>query len=257
MSSRVPAQDLRGADLTLLEVTLPELVRKPTSQLHTINVLDLVELAGTDGVSKSLAKALSSFVDNLGRQIADLPRGRSFDEWLEELASVPAGRVPTRFREILAHEGEERDHSGVRDLLASWEGTEPIAFELNKVKTKVQKAEAVKPRRPSPEPSSAPRGSGGGRARSSRSSSEPARKIAGPVVDTERQTFLEQICMERLASATEKGLAEVVLVAGVRHRAKGTYDDVTPKQVKAALEALKDSSRARYSAGRWAAASRW
>ena len=259
MSVRVPAQDLRGADLTLLEVSLPELVRRPMSQLHTINVLDLVELAGTEGLSKPLHRSLVSFVDNLGRQIADLPKGRSFDEWLEELANIDAARVPTRFRSILAHEGEERDHTGVRELLGKWEGQEPAPFELNKVTTRVVKAEAVKPRKPAPEPSSAPREGGRRKSAGSRapSSAPSARKVGKPVMDTERQSFLEQICLERLAGATEKGLAELVLVAGVRHRAKGTYDDVTPKQVKAALEALKDSNRARYSAGRWAAAGRW
>jgi len=258
MSTRVPAQDLRGADLTLLEVTLPELVRRPITQLHTINVLDLVELADTDGVSKPLRKALGGFVDNLGRQIADLPRGRSFDQWLEELADIDAGRVPTRFREILAHEGEERDHQGVRDLLEQWEGTEPIPFELNQVKTQVQKADAVKPRRPAREPSSAPRGGGRKRSTSSRATTAAgAKKIAAPVHDSARQSFLEQLLLERLSAATESGLSEVVLVAGVRHRAKGTYDDVTPKQVKTALARLKETNRARFSAGRWSANARW
>jgi hypothetical protein len=260
MSTRVPAQDLRGADLTLLEVTLPELVRRPISQLHLINVLDLVELADTDGVSKSLRRALSGFVDNLQRQISDLPRGRSFDEWLDELRGIDAERVPTRFREILAHEGEERDHEGVRDLLASWADTEPAPFVMGQVKTRVQRAEAVKPRRPAPEPTSAPRE--GRRKSSSRSSSSSGgsstgRKISQPVEDIERQKFLEQIVLERLAAVSDKGLAEAVLLAGVKHRAKSTYDDVTPVQVKSALSNLKDSGRVRFSAGRWSAAGRW
>ena len=260
MSSRVPAQDLRGADLTLLEVTLPELVRRPISQLHTINILDLVELADTEQVSKSLRKLLAGFVDNLQRQIADLPKGRSFDEWLEEeLKPIDADRVPTRFREILAHEGEERDHQGVRDLIAGWSDTEPQPFVMGSVKTRVQKAEAVKPRKPAAEPTSAPREGGRRRASSkaSGSSSTTARKISAPVEDIERQKYLEQLCLERLNAVSEKGLAEAILFAGVRHRAKGTYDDVTPVQIKAALNALKVGARVRYSAGRWSAPSRW
>lgn len=261
MSSRVPAQDLRGADLTLLEVTLPELIRRPMSQLHTINVLDLVELADTAGVSKGLSKRLSGFVDNLARQIADLPKGRSFDEWLDELRAIDADRVPERFRAILAHEGEERNHEGVAELLAGWADTPPVPFVLGAKKTRVQRAEAVQPRKPSAEPSSAPRERGGRRASgtssSSSSSAAPTRKVGVPVEDIERQKFLEQLCLERLHAVSDKGLAEAVLMAGVKHRAKDTYEDVTPPQVKAALNALKDANRVRYSAGRWSAAGRW
>lgn len=255
-------QDLRGSDSTLLEVQVPDLWKLPIGQVHILNVLDLFELHGTEGCPKALRGGLQTFYDRTSREIKDLPAGGSYDDFIKELGEVDPGRIPQVVRDLLAVEAERRDHEATQELLAKIADTEPEPFAIGVRKAKVQKAEAVTPKKKrAVEPSSAPsdrkgrssRSSGG----SSRSTSANANRVGGPVLDIERHKLLQQIALERLAGTTEKGLMEAVLVAGIRHHAKPEYTDVTPKQVKDALKELKESGRVRYSAGRWMPLSRY
>jgi hypothetical protein len=65
--------------------------------------------------------------------------------------------------------------------------------------------------------------------------------------------FLKSLVMERLGGASHRGLSEQVLIAGIRHHAKGTYPHVSPAEITAALKQLQDAGLARHSAGRWSA----
>ncbi len=265
MRSGVPVQDLRGSDSTLLEVQVPDLWKLPLGQVHLLNVLDLFELHSTEGCPRSLKGGLQTFNDRTLREIRDLPFGASWDAFVGELAEVDAGRIPAVVRDLLAAEAERRDHSATRELLSALEGRDPESFEIGVRKAKVQRAEAVTPKKKrSLEPSSAPSEgrsrkseSSSSSSRSSASASSNANRVGGPILDIDRHKFLQQIALERLAGTSEKGLMEAVLVAGIRHLAKDEYNDVTPKQIKDALKGLKDDGRVRYSAGRWMSPSRY
>ncbi|MBX2801165.1 MAG: hypothetical protein KTR31_26025 [Myxococcales bacterium] len=255
MNRRVPVQQIRGSDPTLLEVQLSEMLRKPLGQLAPINVMDLIELAHTEGRPRSLARGLDAFVEGVARQIADIPSGRPIEEFVEELEDLEGARVPNRFREILLEqiERDERIGDRITTLLERWSGQEPTPFELNARQARVTRAE-VKRRGVAREASSAPRER---RGRGTRRSSGGGGGSSRPVGDTERSAFIQDLCLEKLARASENGLGEHVLVAGVRHQAKSRYPDLLPAEVTAVLRALKDTHRVRYSAGRWSLPTRF
>jgi hypothetical protein len=248
----VPTLELRGSDPTLLHVQLPDLLRRPIGQIAPVNLMDLVELASTPGRPKEIDAALQRFVDGIARQVADIPHGRSWDQFLQDLEELAPAAVPHRFRAMLAAETVERPDTTARvqRLLEKWATAEPTPFELGTRKARVQRAEMVQPRAPSPEPSSAPRE---GRARAPRSERAPSAPKPKPITDIDRHQFVVAQALERLGRNPEKGLLETVLVAGVRHAAKERYPDLTPHEVIAILRQLKDANRLRYSAGRWTA----
>lgn len=258
MRSGVPVQDLRGSDTTLLEVQVPDLWKLPLGQVHLLTVLDLMELASTEGCPKVLRAGLQSFMDRTTREIEDLPRGESFNAFVAELSAVDPERVPQVLRELLAAQAEERNHEGAKVLVDRVSDTEPLPFSIGVKKAKVQRAAMVTPKKKrAVDPSSAPSAKGEKASSSGATASTGAGRANPPARDLDRHLFLQQIAMERLAYTSDKGLMEAVLVAGICHIAKDEYSDVTPKQVKDALKGMKDDGRARYSAGRWMGTSRY
>lgn len=253
MNRSVPTLELRGSDPTLLHVQLPDLLRRPIGQIAPVNLMDLVELASTEGRPKDIDAALQRFVDGIARQVADIPHGQSWHQYLQDLEELEPSAVPHRFRAMLRAETVERPDTTARvqRLLDKWATAEPTPFELGTRKARVQRAEMVQPRSPSPEPSSAPRE--GGRARQPKAERPPSAPKPRPIMDLDRHHFVVSQALERLGRNPEKGLLETVLVAGVRHAAKELYPDLTPHEVVAILRQLKDSNRLRYSAGRWTA----
>lgn len=252
LNRRVPVQPLRGSDLTLLEVTLPEMLKRPIGAIAPINVFDLIELAQTEGRPRTLDRVLQGFVDGIRRQIADIPKGRSWDMYLDELAEIEGRFVPLVFRAMLEDEMQvsERAQDRVRALLDRWGTQDPEPFVLSARPTRIQRAEMVKPREPSPEPSAAPRDRSG-RTPAPASPRSSAPKALKPVQDIERRDFVVDQAIERLARAGEKGLQEMVLVAGIRHAAHDPYPDLTPAEITSVLRQLRDASRVRSSAARW------
>ena len=254
MSRRVPVQDLRGSDVTLLEVQLPDMLRRPLSQLAPINVLDLVELAGTEARPKSLTRPLENFVQAIARQMADIPAGQPWDEFVAEFEAIGGDRVPRAFRTIWQDEAERRERAGepALSLLARWSEVEPEPFELNARTARVQRMEPMKRRKTE----TGGRSRSPGRSRSTgNSSASPGR--SAPLVDTERQSFIQDLVLEKLARASENGLGEAVLIAGLRHQAKERYPDLQASEVTAVLRALKDHGTVRNSAGRWSLPTRF
>ena len=65
------------------------------------------------------------------------------------------------------------------------------------------------------------------------------------------------LVLEKLARASENGLGEQVLIAGLRHQAKGRYPDLQASEVTAVLRALRDHGTVRHSAGRWSLPARF
>ncbi|MEN0066719.1 MAG: hypothetical protein AAGA48_31595 [Myxococcota bacterium] len=256
MSRRVPVQDLRGSDPTLLEVQLPDMLRRPLSQLAPINVLDLVELANTEARPRSLARPLDHFVQAIARQMADIPAGQPWDELVAEFESIEGSRVPLQFRTIWKAEAERRERSGepALQLLERWDEQVPEPFEFNARKAHVQRSDpTARKRKTETGGRSRP---GGSRGRSSGGGSS-GKTRAAPVVDTERQAYIQDLVLEKLARASENGLGEQVLIAGLRHQAKAKYPDLLATEVTAVLRALKDHGRVRNSAGRWSLPTRF
>lgn len=255
MTRRLPVQPLRGSDPTLLEIQIPEMLRRPIGQIAPVNMMDLIQLAVTEGRPKGLDRALQAFVDGLGRQVADIPKGSNWDQFLDELDELQGHQVPYRFREMLAEEAHRDNRAGprVRALLERWGQEEPEAFPLNLVKARVQRAEISPPPRRGDGTGAprerAPRGSGEDRPSRAASAGPKPPPKAKPIQDIDRHNFLRDQCVERLARAAEKGLAEVVLIAGVRHAAKEEYPDVTPVEIVGVLRSL--GGQVRSSAGRW------
>lgn len=250
MRRRVPVQNLRGSDPTLLEVQLQDLLRRPMGQLAPVNMLDLIALADTEGRPRSLERNLMTFVERISSSIGDLPIGAPWEEFLSELEEVEGDRAPHRFREMLRREAERSDRNPERigRLLERWSAREPEPFELGQARAKVTRASAAPPtetkerRRATPSKSSTP-------------------KTRAPAVVTdderERQAWIGELAIERLMGASENGLGEPVLVAGIRHRARERYPMLTPNEIITVLKGLKDRGQVRYSAGRWMVVARW
>lgn len=256
MSRRVPVQEIRGSDATFLEVQLSEVLRRPLGQVAPINVMDLIELSVTEGRPRSLEKNLENFVDGVARQIADIPNGRPLQEYLDELDDIDATRIPHRFREILLAEAQREgrtDVSRIHALLEAWAGIEPEPFELG-----LRKARVERPRPKAPqvarEPSSAPRE----RRRSApRTSSARTAAPRNALADEERESLVRDLALEKLARASENGLQETILIAGIRHVARDQYPDLLPSDITAVLRSLRDANLVRYSAGRWSLPARF
>ncbi|MCB9685749.1 MAG: hypothetical protein H6735_11975 [Alphaproteobacteria bacterium] len=266
MNRSAPVVPLRGSDSSLLQVQIPEMLRRPIGQVALVNVMDLVQLSITEGRPKAIDKQLQTFVGGVGRQVADIPRGRSWEMFVEDLEELPASQVPEMFREVVRAEAERRSElrSRVDDLLARWAEVEPEPFEIGTRHVRIQKAQMQQPRGPSPESSAAPRERtprAGGSSSSSRSSGDGAKTStprAKPILDTERHDYVVRQCVERLSRCTsDRGLAETVLVAGVRHAGRDLYPDMTPIEITTILKQLRDANRVRYSAGRWSVPTRF
>lgn len=258
MSRRVPEQEIRGSDATFLEVQLSELLRRPLGQVAPINVMDLIELSATEGRPRSLERGLENFVDGVARQISDIPNGRPFQEYLEELEQLEPTRIPHRFREILMSEAQREgrnEEERIHELLERWSETPPEPFEMGLRRAKVERPRPRKPK-VSSEPSSAPRErrrrTGGSRAAGSR-----VQTPRNALVDEERERFVRDLVMEKLARASENGLQETILIAGIRHMGKEQFPDLLPSEIKAVLKALREANQVRHSAGRWSLPTRF
>src|SRR5688500_2177005 len=221
-------------------------MRRPIGQIAPVNLMDLIELASTAGRPKEIDAALQRYVDGIARQVADIPHGRSWESYLEDLEELEPAAVPHRFRALLEAESADRPDTTtrVRKILDRWATAGPEAFQISVGKARIQRAELVQPRGPSPEPSSAPRERDGTRTRgpSAKGDKAPAAPRSKPIADLDRHQFVVSQALERLGRNPEKGLAETVLVAGVRHAAKDRYPDMTPLEVVTVLKQLKDTN---------------
>src|SRR5262245_33041084 len=109
------------------------MLRRPLGQIALLNVMDLVELARTEGRPRPLERSLQAFVDGLQRQVADIPIGRPWEQFLEDLGELSGRQVPVRFREMLHAEGAdntERQPQRVAALLEKWSQEQPDVFVL-------------------------------------------------------------------------------------------------------------------------------
>lgn len=247
---RVPEVAIRGADAVTLEVQCQDLLRRPTAQVSPVNAVDLVALREQPAAPPSLRLALEEFAGRFRREIADVPNGRSWAEWLEEMASVPGARVPETVRGWLLEEAlrPERAPELVQRLLDAWAAQPPIPFGIGTGRARVVRAgvvpaEATRPATPT-----------------ERKARAPKPRVKPPVrsdVDPARGDAIRSTALERLDDVGEAGLAEPILVAGIRFRLRDRFPALPPHEVFVVLKELVAAGRVRASAGRYRRAGRW
>ena len=95
----------------MLEVTITDALRKPVGQLEPVTLADLLALAESEDAPKSIKPALVRFQERIGREIADIPDGTSWAEFVGEFRELDASRVPAWLRGVIASEAarEGRD----------------------------------------------------------------------------------------------------------------------------------------------------
>ena len=229
------------------------------SRLSPSDLIDMFSLGVAEGVSKSLGRDLDVFAKRIENEVADLPDGGPIAELVIALQDIPAERIPLRFRELLTREAERETRAKgerglLKSLLDSLEGVEPEAFPLGEgAGPRVTSTEEAPPKSSLKSEKSTK-----GKAKSTRSKKVPVRSARAVVVDNPDQTkWLRRLLMERLSGYSESGLAEVVLMAGVRHAAREEYPHLINGDIMKVLKALKETGQIRYSAGRWSLPSRW
>ena len=235
----------------MLEVTITDALRKPVGQLEPVTLADLLALAESEDAPKSIKPALVRFQERIGREIADIPDGTSWAEFVGEFRELDASRVPAWLRGVIASEAarEGRDPATLtvaNEAAAAWADTPPDPFVLGsraapvtRTKTTAKGTTTSKPKR----------------ARSTTTRRSTAR--APDPVDEGRQQFLIQKCLERLAHYEERGLAEQILLVGIRKQAEDTYPDVRGLEIIGALQTMEERGMVRKSAKRWIIERRW
>ena len=74
----------------MLEVQIPDMLRRPMGQLAPANVCDLVALAEYDDCPRTLKEGLDKFVERTAKEVTDIPPGTLFEGFLDELAEIEA-----------------------------------------------------------------------------------------------------------------------------------------------------------------------
>lgn len=245
-----------------LEVVLLDALSLPFGQLAAASLCDMVALAEHPSPPKTLSRALAAFTKRMDSEIADLPDGEAVTDWATGLAALDGAKVPETVRSWVRREADRADRGPVdkkrlAGVLATWGDVSPEAFVIGAGKgPKVTKTAEVAPP-PTRLPGRAERPERDREERAPRAPASPKAPRVVAVKDPARQKWLESQILERLRSYRETGLAEAILVAGVRHGAKDLYSDLGPQDVMEALRALRDIGKVKHSAGRWSAVARW
>lgn len=247
MRGRIHIDELRSTDPKTLEIVIQDALRKPIRQLTPETLADLVALSEVDALPKNLRRDLGVFAGRVGQEIADLPDGPVIKEFLGGLDELDAPRVPETIRDYIQRESErearaEADRELATGLLEKWKEVEPDSVALPSTEPRIQRGEAVSEDAP--------------KARS-RSRSSGSAKKAAPIDDIDRTRWISSACLERLTPYREAGLAEPVLVAGIRKEAEDAYPDLMPWEITKVLRTLQDNGQVRRSAGRWARVGRF
>ena len=246
MRRRVPLQKLRGSDPTLLVVQLQDLFTRPSGQIYPENLCDLFALSELEDIPRSVRTKMKAFLIRARGEISEFTDGAQMREFTKELSEIDPEKIPTSMRELLAElaDRKSRDSAPFREFLATLEGTVPLQFELGEEEVRVQRAEEG-PRKSHDRRRAAPKSPTAARKKAT------PRRAAKPVMDVEKAKWISSVILERLSGSKVNGLMEVVLIAGVRHRAKTEFPNMLPQDVTTVLNSLLKAGRVRKSAGRW------
>ncbi|MBN2798938.1 MAG: hypothetical protein JXX28_07300 [Deltaproteobacteria bacterium] len=254
MHERIQIDALRTSDALTVETLAAAALRLPLGQLASRTIVDLFALVDVDGLSSMLRRDLVAFAARIEREVADLPDGATWEEFLSEYDAMPAERIPGRFREMLQRESvsEYRNpaaRAAAVTRLEGWAEVEPELVKLPVRTNAVQRAQADAAEKLEK------------RRVSERTPRKRAVREKAPVLltvqEAEQRDWVRKAALERLRSYGDNGLSEAVLMAGVMHAAKDTYPALAPQDVHSVLLELKKTGMVRQSAGRWKSASRW
>lgn len=254
MTRRVNIDNLRSVDPVTLDIVVQEPLRRPLVQLTLGTVADMCALSEVESLPKNLRKQLQTFTERMGPEIADLPDGEPFLLLLADFEALPPARIPVVLRNHFAPQLEQRHElkTRVQALLDSWSkepsevvvpGTgKPLIHRVKKAEPPTAAAAKAAPK---------PRAPAGEKA--------PKATRAAPVkfVDQDRQKWIRDTVLERLDDYMEQGLREDVLIAGVKHRGRAHYPDMTNPEVLGVMRDLGTAGRVKQSAGRWRRMMTW
>jgi len=241
---QIHIDDLRNTDPKTLEVVIQEAIRKPIGQLSLQTLVDLVALAEVEDLPRGVARDLAAFAGRVAQEIADLPDGSVLADFIDGLDKIDATQVPAALRDYVGREAdregrEELGRKKAQALVATWGEVEPTPVTLSEDEAKIQRAEAVEP------------SDDGDKKSSRRKTAKKRRPRPQAAVDPDRERWLSERIMTKLALYREAGLAENVLVAGLRHEGKEQYPDLMAWEITRALKTLAEAGQVRHSAGRW------
>lgn len=257
---RLPSQNLRGVDAVMLEILAGDLVEKPMGQVAPENVADLFALCDQPAAPGNLRRRLANYRQRIAIEIGDIPNGAEFQALVADWKRVSGERVPETLRSVWTEECQKPRRSAAEralaaDLLAGWADLEPAPFIISAPKIApgrppVQRAAAAPPvERPTRHGSAAAASPATPRVRTVSNPAVP-RTVAPD--DPEKRRWIREILFERLGAATDKGLLESVLLAGIKHRARELYPNLQPSDVMNVLQIMSQRGEVRVSAGRWA-----
>jgi hypothetical protein len=262
VGARIAAQQLRGCDPITLEIQTGDLVDKPLGQIALANVADLFALSELDDLPATMRRRMEGYRQRLTIEISDLPNGEAFSGFVTEMMELSPERLPGSLRTVMLAEGERgsrttQETSLVGTLEGHWADAEPMDFQIKQDETPEV---IVGPAQGTRETFGRPGGKGGrgeppaARTRKPRAKTEKVAKAKvpkPPEVAPERADWVRRVLLERLSGSSDKGLLEVVLVAGARHRAREEHSNLTPREVLLVLKALEKQGIVRHSARRW------
>lgn len=268
MQHRVGIGNLRGMDPITLEVTITEALRRPLPQLEVAALVDLYALAESDAPSKPLKRDLEQFRSRIDREIADLPDGSVWTAFVGELERLEPQRISAGFRvllsDLVSQEGRApSSRATLAPLQGVWAEIPAEPFVVGGGSARVEKHEVMNRSEPltnrrgigisesKPKKQRRSRAASGG-------SSKPKKIVVPPkTIDLEKLAFLSERCMERLAKYRDKGLAEQILVVGVRKQAEESFPDTSSRDVVETLKHMEKQGKVKKSAGRWMVKPRW
>lgn len=229
-----------------VEIEVNALSAKPLGQIAAENIADLFALEEVEDLPHGLRVRLKGFAERLARAVADMPNGVPFADWMADLGDVPAARVPTTLRVVIAAEADAvlrrgpAEREAAAALLAVWDQVPPEPFAIVPTRVIPRKVAPAAKHRPERSPREI-------RAR------EPSVPRAKPIVavDEDRVAWIRSVALDRLDPAGDRGLLEAVLLAGIQHRGAQKYPDLTGPEIRKVLEGLAEKGSVKHSASRW------
>jgi hypothetical protein len=238
---QIHIDNLRRTDPKTIEVLIQDAIRKPILQISPETLTDLVALSELESLPTPLRRDLGVFTGRVSQEIADLPDGQVIREFLEGLDEIDGERVPETIRSYILRESERdgrapEGREQAQGLLTKWGAQDPESLELSSETPRIQQVEeAPRDEEPVAAPHKAKR-------------KKPKKR---DTEDPEKAKWLSAAILEKLTLYRDAGLAEAVLIAGIRKDAEETYPALMPWEINKVLRTLQQAGQVRRTAGRW------
>jgi hypothetical protein len=237
---QIHIDNLRRTDPKTIEVLIQDAIRKPILQISLETLTDLVALSELESLPVSLRRDLSVFAGRVSQEIADLPDGQVIADFLDKLDEIDGAMVPDTIREYILRESERdgrapEGRERASGLLSKWEPLDPEPVALSGETPRIEQVEEA----PQEEEPESPR----------KAKRKPQKKKTAE--DPERAKWLSTAILEKLTQYRDAGLAEAVLIAGIRKDAQPIYPSLMPWEINKVLRTLQQAGQVRRTAGRW------